>query len=275
MGDDSGAGACNTILQLIQLGITIACVVLISRIYNKTGENPLEIYDTSGSVPGDNNGLSNYANKVDYASALSSSKYCQCEGKIWNNICTEEQIISGCFDVSESSSRHFLRNLGMNCDSYNQEILSQGGAYSKVFDLGFNMVHKMALGIMIILIAVLASIGISLIAALGTICCGEGAALLIAPCAICIILVGLFAGLVNFILFIILMVNYYKGKTTGEFLDYYETCLEPTSQQLLKGAYDKLHSLDSNMTAFVTLNFIQLFLGYIASCLGFNNKEKN
>jgi len=273
MGD--GSNACNTIIQVIQLAMTIACVVLISRIYNKTGENPLEVYDNSLSNPVGNNGLSNYVNKVDYTSALSSFKYCQCGEKIWDNICTEEQIISGCFDVSKNSGRLLLRNLEMNCVSYNQEILSHGLAYSKVFDLGFNMVHKMALGIMIILIAVLASIGISLIAALGTICCGEGAALLIAPCAICIILVCLFAGLVNFILFIILMVNYYKGKTTGEFLDYYDTCLEPTSQQLLKGAYDKLHSLDSNMTAFVTLNFIQLFLGYIASCLGFNNKEKN
>ena len=60
----------------------------------------------------------------------------------------------GCFDVSKSSDRLLLRNLeDMNCNALSTEILNKGG-FSKVFDLGFDMVHKMALGLLIVLIAV-------------------------------------------------------------------------------------------------------------------------
>ena len=40
-----GAGVCNCIFQIIQLGISIAIIVLIVQIYNKTEENPLEKYE--------------------------------------------------------------------------------------------------------------------------------------------------------------------------------------------------------------------------------------
>ena len=38
-------------------------------------------------------------------------KYCQCGEEILNNICTEEQIISGCYDVSKNGKKTWLRNL--------------------------------------------------------------------------------------------------------------------------------------------------------------------
>lgn len=267
-----GAGVCNCIFQIIQLGISIAIIVLIVQIYNKTEENPLEKYEKEHPITG-NNGVANYIKKVDYVSSLARFKYCQCGEEILNNICTEEQIISGCFDVSKSSDRLLLRNLeDMNCKDLSTEILNKGG-FSKVFDLGFDMVHKMALGLMIVLIAVGASIVLTVIAEIGKICCGEGAALIIAPCAICIICVVLFAGLTNFVLFIILMVNYYKGTTTGEFLDYYNTCLTADEKKSLESTFNELDGLDSTMTAFVALNFIGMGLNCIASCLGFANKE--
>ena len=269
-----GAGFCNGIFQAIQLGISIAIIVLIAKIYNRTEENPLEKYDKSQQNP-INNTVDNYINKVDYVSSHARFKYCQCGEEILNNICTEEQIISGCFDVSKNSDRLLLRNLEDICTPLKNDIQSKGG-YSKAFDLGFDMVHKMALGILIVLIAVGASVVLAVIAEVGKLCCGEGAALIIAPCAICMICVIMFAGLTNFILFIILMVNYYKGTTTGEFLDYYNsTCLSEDEKKSLKSTFDELDSLDSIMTAFVTLNFIGIGLSCISSCLGIANKEKD
>ena len=69
------------------------------------------------------------------------------------------------------------------------------------------------------------------------------------------------------------MVNYYKGTTTGEFLDYYNTCLTDDEKKPLESTFNELDSIDSTMTAFVVLNFIGMGLNCIASCLGFANKE--
>ena len=273
MGDGDGANVCNCLFQVIQLGMSIAVVVLNVKIYKKTGENPLEIYDTNEFNTTNIEGIADYLERVNYLSTLSSFKHCQCGEKIWNNICTEEQIISGCFDVSKNSDR-LLRNLvGFNCKDLDSKIVSQGG-YSKVFDLGFNTVHKVALGILILLIANLVSVALSVLLALGSICFGENVLRLIAPFAVCIVPVVSLSGLVNFILFIILLVNYYKGTTTGEFLDYWNICLNETERQYLKDPYDKLHSLHSVMTAFVVLNFIPLGLSFIGFCLGCCNSEK-
>ena len=274
MGDGDGANVCNCLFQVIQLGMSIAVVVLNVKIYKKTGENPLEIYDTNEFNTTNIEGIADYLERVNYLSTLSSFKHCQCGEKIWNNICTEEQIISGCYDVSKNSDR-LLRNLGgFNCKDLDAKIESQGGAYSKVFDLGFNTVHKMALGILIIYIAVLVSVVLAVLLILGPICCDVSDLVLIAPVAICIAPVNGLSGFVNFILFIILLVNYYKGTTTGEFLDYCNICLNEKERQALKDPFDKLDSLDSVMTAFVVLNFIPLGLGCVASCLGLCNKEK-
>jgi len=271
MGDDSGT--CNSTLQVIQLIMAIICIGLLASIYHKTGENPLEVFYKKYYKPSPYNRLSNSVNKVDYAQTLSSSEYCQCGEKIWNNICTEEQIISGCFDVSKNSDR-LLRNLvGFNCKDLDSKIVSQGG-YSKVFDLGFNTVHKVALGILILLIANLVSVALSVLLAFGSICFGKNVLLLITPFAVCIVPVVSSSGLVNFILFIILLVNYYKGTTTGEFLDYWNICLNESERNFLKDPYDKLHSLHSVMTAFVVLNFIPLGLSFIGFCLGCCNSEK-
>ena len=97
---------------------------------------------------------------------------------------------------------------------------------SEVFDLHYGTVRKMALGILIVLCLVGFSVFITLMTQVGIIICGEKDALIILPFFICIICICLFAGLTNFILFMIMLVKYYKGRTTGEFLDFYEDCLD-------------------------------------------------
>ena len=173
-------------------------------------------------------------NKVDYVSTLTRFKYCQCGEEILDNICTEEQIISGCFDISKNSDRLLLKNLeDTKCITLKNDIQTKGG-YSKVFDIGFDMVHKMSLGILIVLCAVGAAVVLNVISKVLNFCCGEGAELIIAPCALCIMAVYTFNGLANFVLFIILIVNYYKGTTIGEFLDFYNICLDANEQNSLK-----------------------------------------
>lgn len=75
-----GAGVCNCIFQIIQLGISIAIIVLIVQIYNKTEENPLEKYEKEHPITG-NNGVANYIKKVDYVSSLQDSNIANAEKK--------------------------------------------------------------------------------------------------------------------------------------------------------------------------------------------------
>ena len=264
------------ILQFIGIAFSVTTIVFLAKIFNGTKENPLEVYDNrffnkSETQPTeDNNPDEKSARKVSNV----KDKYCQCGDNIINNICTEEQIIEGCYDILKNNENRSLRLLDdSNCDNMKTDIINQG--FSKVFKLNYGTVHKMALGIIVVLSALGFSVLISLITQIGVIICGEKAALIIAPFLLCIICVGLFAGLTNFILFMIMLVKYYKGKTTGEFLDFYEDCLDEQGKSNLEETYDKLHDMNKYMTVFVALNFIQLGLNLLESCLNYFTKEKN
>ena len=258
-----GCSVCACIFQIITLGMSIATIVLIANIYYETEKNPLEELDSSINW---NNYSFVSSNNVPIPDlTMRVGKYCQCGEETLNGFCTEEQIISGCYDISKKEG-NLLRRLDddINCDTIRQDV-KVGSGYAKAFELNYDMVHKMALGLLIVIILVFAAIILMVIGAIGELCC-EGGAAIIAPCIICIICIALFSGLVNFILFIILMVNYYKGKTTGEFLDYYNKCqLSEKERNVLRPTFEKLDHIDSMMTAFVTLNFIQMFLNCIGS----------
>ena len=76
-------------------------------------------------------------------------KYCQCGEEILNNICSEEQIISGCYDVSKKDEKALIRRLSdLNCDSINKDLETK--KYGEVFELNYGTVNSMALGILII-----------------------------------------------------------------------------------------------------------------------------
>ena len=95
------------------------------------------------------------------------SRYCLCGEEILNDICSEEQIISGCFDVSKNSKKLLLRHLeDIKCGEYDTELRGKGGRLTSVFDLGFDMVNKMALGLLILAIIVLGSAVLILVAGL-------------------------------------------------------------------------------------------------------------
>ena len=282
MGDGDLAW-CGNCLQTINLGISIAIIVLTVRIYNFTEDNItiLETFDSNhyyNASTGKRETQPTPAslNELIIKNVFELGKYCQCGEEILENICTEEQIISGCYDVSKNKEKSLLRNLDTEICSENIQL---GGNpdFHKHFDLGFNMVYKMALGILIIYIAVLGVTVLVLFAAFGTICCGECALAILLPFLPVIFIVALFSGITNLVLFIIMMVNYYKGNTTGEFLDYYHNCMsDPTYKDMhedLKDTFEKLDDLDSNFTAFVVLNFIGIFVNWLSSC--FNKKKED
>ena len=60
------------------------------------------------------------------------------------------------------------------------------------------------------------------------------------------------------------MVNYYKGYTTGDFLDYYKDCMDDDEHTIFEPINKKLKRLNSHFIAFVTLNFIEMALNLIS-----------
>lgn len=150
------------------------------------------------------------------------------------------------------------------------------GSLSKAFELNFDMVHKMSLGILTINSIVLGTFALLLFSAVCAICGGDCIAALLVLCFPCIIIIVLFSGLANFVILIILMVNYYKGYTTGDLLDYYD-CHDNIGKSviLLELDIEKLKSLDSNMTALVVLTFIGMIINCIASGLSKGEEEKS
>ena len=99
-------------IQTINMGIGIAVIVFTVRVYNGTKENALQLYDQSNTTP---------QNSLLYSTPLPNQlennlgKYCQCGEEILDNICSEEQIISGCYDVSKKNEKDSLRRLFYCC----------------------------------------------------------------------------------------------------------------------------------------------------------------
>ena len=211
----SGCDPTKTIFLFLNLGVIIAIIVLIARIYSWTGEDPLEIFDKNTPIKLPENPEVNPPSKI--KDIVSN---CECSEKIINNKCTEEQIISGCKDISLNSHKNLLRHLSTDCNDLNEQIEKNNYEMHKAFDLGFKQIHKMALGILIIYCISLGTFILMLISIISVAFCEDCAKCLFVSSLPLIILVTLFSGIVNLVLFIIMMVNYYKGYTTGDFMDY-------------------------------------------------------
>ena len=170
-------------------------------------------------------------------------------------------------DVSNFKKvKKYLRHLDDDCNDLMIKIEENNYELDKAFDLGFDMVHKMSFGILIINCLNFGIIIIILIFSLGALCCGKKVFLILAPLFIVMIIVALLSSITNLVLFIIMMVNYYKGDTTGEFLGFYEKCLDKDIKPSLEDTYNRLDKLNKIFTAFVVLNFIGIFLNSLSSC---------
>ena len=207
----------------ISLAITIAILVLTVKIFNYTSENPLDIKLKEGES------WDIFFDTEIQAESSVFKKQCKCGEEIVNDFCNEEQKLSGCVDITANplkNNKQFLRYLGMEqsqCENYISRIkeLKNVDTLNSVFTLNFDTIHKMALGLLILVIIGFAIIILLFIAGCGSLCLGDCAYLCIAPCLPCFILFILFGNLVNLILFIILSVNYFKGDTST-YVDFLE-----------------------------------------------------
>ena len=85
-----------------------------------------------------------------------------------DNICTEEQIVSGCYDVTKNNKRTISRYLEENCDTIGENIKNKDG-FSKVFDLNYGTVYMMAFGIFILLYILISSVILNILSC----CCQD------------------------------------------------------------------------------------------------------
>jgi len=181
--------ACTYIMNFVDclnFAITIAIIVLLVKIYKWTDENPLEIYDN----------MNNIKSSVQPMDVLT-------------DILTESQIASDFENDSSGLLKNSLRHLSTDCNELNEKVSNNGGEMHQTFDLGFDMVHKMALGILILYIIYLASILLTILSSFATLCCGKCALVCLVPSLTIVFLASLFSGIISLILFIIMLVNYY------------------------------------------------------------------
>lgn len=265
------AGTFANIVQTINLGISIAIIVFTVRIRNETkeGTDPLQEYDnrTQSRLLFSSLNLSslNNTDKI--------NNYCQCGEDMLSNICTEEQIIKGCYDVTPNEQKNLLRSL--KDENFCNEIISRlkkGEKFSDIFTLNYSTVSRMALGILIIFCCILAIIVLLFIMVICICLCPACAPCIVLGCLPIIFFVVIGSGLVDLVIFIIMLVNFYKGFTAGEFLDFYNDCVHSFKEELFTAA-GKISTLKGNMTALVVLNSIGIVFNYIGAFLNRKKKE--
>ncbi len=246
----------------ISLAITIAILVLTIKIFNYSSENPL--YKKLGE--GEN--WDDFFKSGIQAESSVFKKQCKCGEEIVNDFCNEEQILSGCVDITANplkNNKQFLRYLGMEqskCDENTIKIkgLKHEDTLTNVFDLKFDTIHKMALGLLILVIIGFAIIILLFIAACGSYCFGDCAYICLLPCLPCFILFVLLGNLVNLILFIILSYNYFSGDTST-YVDFLE-CGNVDKGKFNSHFGEGIQDLKGVFIPFFILNIIYL----VASC---------
>ena len=266
------AGTCANIIQTINLGLCIAIIVFTVKIYTGTKEekDPLQQYDDNPQT----RLLLSSPNPLSLKKNVQINNYCQCGEEILNNICTEEQIIKGCYDVTPNGQKNLLRSLvdGNFCTEIENELNKQNNKFSKVFTLNYSSVNKMALGILIIYCCILGVIALLFFMLICVCVCQEKAACILLTCAPVILIVVICSGVADLVLFIIMLVNFYKGRTAGEFLDFYDECNYAYKKSLTEAA-DKIRTLRGQMTAFVVLNSIGIVFNYLGAFLNKKGEE--
>lgn len=262
-------GVAKGVVEAINLGLSIAIIVYTVRIYNETKKDldPLQEYDISR----ENRTLLSSSNPSSLKNNVQISNYCQCGEEILNNVCTEEQIIKGCYDITKNDQNNLLRNLvdQQLCNDVISER-KNGKGFAEIFKLNYKTVSKMALGILIIYCCLLGAIALVIIMAISFACCQEAAACCLIFLPI-VFIVFIFSGVANLVLFIIMLVNFYKGRTTGEFLDFYNDCNYEKKDDLAYTA-ETLKRIKNYMTVFIVLNSIAIFFNYVGAVL---NKQSS
>ena len=248
------------IFGLVTLAIGIASFVFLIRVRNFTKEDPFDKTLTPSERQSFFLNITNYD---------MMGKQCKCGDDIVNDFCTEEQILSGCVNISPnmlSSKKKFLSYVmdTSKCTKYKNSFLEKENP-NEVFDIKANKIHNMATGIMVMYIAFFCILGLAILAPI----CVWLIVILLIP----IICVALFGGLVNIILFIIFCVNFNKGATRDyiKFLD-----CNGVNKIKFQETFGDIEQFKKNYTTFVVLNSIYIVFNFICNCItAANNKEKD
>ena len=206
------------IFNTIFLTICVITIIYSVKVYigTKNEKNPIEQYEHEHNVT---NRLLLYSPEFpSLKNEPKINKYCQCGNIFLNDICTEEQINKGCYDITLNEQNNLLRNLvdASFCSEVKDEI-NKNKKFSEIFTLNYAIVSKDALGILFFN-SCLAVVIIFIISFLFCTCyCQETAIRFVLKSKLTIFSAIITCGLIDLICFIIMLVKYYKGMTTGKF----------------------------------------------------------
>ena len=167
------SGTAGNCLSTIFMAMGITILVYTARIYIYTKEDPFK--DDLPSLE-EREVLYFEPTQASLYQKQEPQKQCICENKVLNDFCTEEQIKSGCKDITlntQKNSKKFLRYLleTYQCNEFRDKILSPSiQNLNQVFDLKFEMINKMALGLLILAAIGLAIFGLIILATCFFIC---------------------------------------------------------------------------------------------------------
>ena len=264
----------ETTLQTVNLILCIVIIYYTDKIYLATRSplNPIEEFEL---IHDNSTTRLLYSPPSQFINEIQIEKYCQCGMQILKNICSEEQIISGCYDITPNNQKSPLRNLATNILCYEIEEKLKGKKLSEVFILNYGMVSKMALGILIIFCIYAFTIFILDVSLFGMYCCQELALCVIVALAYLVVVIVILAGVTNIVLFITMLVNFYKGTTTGEFIEYYDECLGYTERNYYADLYNTLDKIRNDMISLIVCFSLGSALNYISGFFSKPPSENN
>lgn len=218
---------------IIPLFILAVLLFLYIVIFIKTFDDPL-------SSKFDINDYNNLARTKLNSSFLSNiyypGIYCKCEDLLNNGICSEEQIMSGCFSIN-SKKPNILNLLTSSednefCKKYEDKMVD-AKKVSDIFDIKADKINSMALGNLIIL-GIILVFDILYLYSFKSISDGDSGK------GFLFLFVASISEVINLVLSIIMIVYFYKADT----LDYIKFCEDCTLNENQR-KYLYVENLDS------------------------------
>lgn len=240
------------------LALSIVIIYYTRKIYDNTKDDPfLNPLNTNRAIY--------FKSTTDFSPQYLYAKQCICGDEILNDFCTEEQILSGCHDMSLNKQKDknlFLKFLTSSekCLNYQNLIMDERTqSLSEIFETKFDKINDMALGIMILVIITM-SISILFIIIILFMCkCPEMMSSFSSIAQNVIIIISLISFIINFILFIILCVKY-NGGDTSEYVDFLDC---PNVVKKSFEEYEDVEDLKSNYKSFLITNIIYYIIFFV------------
>ena len=212
------------IFAIINIIINITVFILLIKIYNRT-EYPLTYSNINLEL------LDTFEVKT---------------GTLAKKMSLEE------IDYKYVKSKKILRYLSVNCDYFDSKLKLNKRKLDEFFILDYEQVNRIAYSMIYNFI----SCFILFCFVFLTVLCG-GSCIFVSKTLAIISYFGIFAKL---ILFIVMLIAYFNGTETNEFLHYYESCLDDSNKNILLKTYEKLNKLNKIFIAFRVLYIIGVFL---------------